>query len=85
MLNFHPERAVPAAQAHAARADVSVTFLQTRVKGPNVDDWKKLMRMMCCLCSSKENPLILRMDSTSTGKCGLKGGGLMDPMLCIGR
>ena len=50
-----------------ARPDIStaVAFLTTRVKGPDVDDWKKLTRMIRYLRGTPELPLILRADGTS--------------------
>eukprot|EP00957_Ditylum_brightwellii_P114721 8747804-Ditylum_brightwellii.AAC.1 len=43
----------------------SVAFLSTRVKSPNVDDWKKLRRMMRYLQSTKN--LVLTLEAEDTG------------------
>ena len=49
-----------------ARPDLqlSVTFLCTRVKDPDTDDWKKLTRVMKYLRATIGLPLILGIDDT---------------------
>src|SRR5210317_2223723 len=52
-----------------ARPDIQTTivFLTTRVKEPDEDDWKKLLRMMRYLNGSKD--LVLTLSSDGTGIC----------------
>ena len=49
-----------------ARPDVllAVAFLTTRVRGPDVDDWKKLRHMIEYLRGTRDLPLILGANST---------------------
>ena len=49
-----------------ARPDTgtSVSFLTTRVKGPDVDDWRKLCHLMRYVRGTKDLPLILSADGT---------------------
>ena len=49
-----------------ARPDIqtAVAFLTTRVKGPDVDDYKKLRRVMRYLRATKDMPLTLEADHT---------------------
>ena len=58
-----------------ARPDIqtAVAFLTTRVKGPDVDDWKKLVRCLKYLNGTLELPLILRADGTSILKWWVDG------------
>jgi hypothetical protein len=58
-----------------ARPDIStaVAFLTTRVRSPDVDDWKKLVRLIRYLRGSPEMPLILRADSTPVMKWWVDG------------
>ena len=44
-----------------ARPDISlaIAFLTTRVKGPDIDDWRKLCHMVEYLRSTRDLPLIL--------------------------
>src|SRR5210317_1489638 len=52
-----------------ARPDIQTTiaFLTTRVKEPDEDDWKKLLRMMRYLNGSKD--LVLTLSADGTGIC----------------
>ncbi len=43
---------------------LSIAFLTTRVKGPNIDDWHKLCHLVEYLRSMRELPLILAANST---------------------
>jgi hypothetical protein len=49
-----------------ARPDIylSIAFLTTRVKGPDIDDWRKLCHLVEYLRSTGELPLILAADGT---------------------
>jgi hypothetical protein len=49
-----------------ARPDISlaVAFLTTRVKGPDIDDWRKLRHMVEYLRRTRDLPLILGADGT---------------------
>jgi hypothetical protein len=49
-----------------ARPDTSlaIAFLTTRVKGPDIDDWRKLCHLIEYLQATRELPLILRVDRT---------------------
>jgi hypothetical protein len=49
-----------------ARPDLSlsIAFLTTRVKGPDIDDWRKLCHLVEYLRSTCELPLILAADGT---------------------
>ncbi len=49
-----------------ARPDISlsIAFLTTRVKGPDIDDWCKLCNLVEYLRSTRELPLILAADGT---------------------
>ena len=53
-----------------ARPDIhtAVAFTTTRVREPNRDDWKKLVRMMRYLRGTPELPLICRADGTNIVK-----------------
>ena len=54
-----------------SRPDIhtAVVFLTTRVRGPNKDDWKKLIRLMQYLRNTTDMPLTLRADGTNIVKC----------------
>jgi hypothetical protein len=43
---------------------LSIAFLTTRVKGPDIDDWRKLCHLVEYLRSTRGLPLILAADST---------------------
>ncbi len=43
---------------------LSIAFLTTRVKGPDIDDWRKLCHLVEYLYSTRELPLILAADGT---------------------
>jgi hypothetical protein len=49
-----------------ARPDISlsIAFLTTRVKGPDIDDWRKLCHLVEYLLSMRVLPLILAADGT---------------------
>ena len=47
---------------------VAVAFLCTRVKNPDEDNWKKLIRLVRYLCGTAELPLILCADSATVVK-----------------
>jgi hypothetical protein len=49
-----------------ARPDISlsIAFLTARVKGPDIDDWRKLCHLVEYLCSTCELPLILTANGT---------------------
>jgi hypothetical protein len=49
-----------------ARPDISlsIAFLTTRVKGPDIDNWRKLCHLVEYLHSMRELPLIIAADST---------------------
>jgi hypothetical protein len=49
-----------------ARPDISlsIAFLTTSVKGPDIGDWRKLCHLVKYLCSTRELPLILMADGT---------------------
>ena len=46
----------------------AVAFLTTRVRGPNGDDWKKLLRLMQYMRNTTEMPLTLPADGTNIVK-----------------
>ncbi len=52
--------------AKRARPDISlsIALLTTRVKGPNIDGWRKLCHLVEYLCSMRGLPLILAADGT---------------------
>jgi hypothetical protein len=43
---------------------LSIAFLTTRVKGPDIDNWRKLCHLVEYLCSTPELPLILVANGT---------------------
>ena len=47
----------------------TIPFLCTRVQGPDVDDWKKLLRMLKYLDKTKEFVLTLEMESGEAIHC----------------
>ncbi len=51
--------------ANRARHDIqtAVSFLTTRVKAPDQDDWNKLVRVLCYLNGTRHLKLILSADS----------------------
>jgi hypothetical protein len=63
---FHNITAKGIYVAKRARPDISfsIAFLTTRVKGPDIDDWRKLCHLVEYLCSTRELPLILAANST---------------------
>jgi hypothetical protein len=52
---------------------VAVAFLTTRVKSPDKDDWKKLVRMIRYLRGTKELTLTLSVDSAIVAKWWVDG------------
>eukprot|EP00957_Ditylum_brightwellii_P083655 6358651-Ditylum_brightwellii.AAC.1 len=40
-----------------------MVFLSTRVKNPDEDNWKKLIRVMRYFCTTRDLPLTLKADS----------------------
>jgi hypothetical protein len=64
-----------------ARPDIStaVAFLTTRVKGPDQDDWKKLVRMICYLRGTPDLPLILKSNSVPVPKWWVDGSHATHP------
>ena len=64
-----------------ARPDIStaVAFLTTRVKGPDEDDWKKLVRMIRYLRGTQDLPLTLRADSVPIPKWWVDGSHATHP------
>jgi hypothetical protein len=65
---FHHHVAKLLFASKRARPDLQtgVAFLCTRVKGPDVDDWKKLIRLLGYLKDTLFLPLILGCDGTGT-------------------
>ncbi len=63
---FHNITAKGIYVAKRARPDISlsIAFLTTRVKGPDIDDWRKLCRLVEYLRSTHGLPLILAADGT---------------------
>jgi hypothetical protein len=63
---FHNITAKEIYVAKRARLDISlsIAFLTTRVKGPNIDDWHKLCHLVEYLRSMRGLPLILAADGT---------------------
>jgi hypothetical protein len=63
---FHNIAAKGIYVAKRARPDISlsIAFLTTRVKGPDIDDWHKLCHLVEYLCSMRELPLILAAGGT---------------------
>jgi hypothetical protein len=63
---FHNITAKEIFVAKRARPDISlsIAFLNTRVKGPDIDDWHKLCHLVEYLHSTRELPLILAADGT---------------------
>ena len=51
----------------------AVAFLTTRVRGPDENDWKKLLRLMQYLINTTEMPLTLRADVTNIVKWWVDG------------
>jgi len=64
-----------------ARPDIAtaVAFLTTRVKGPDGDDWKKLVRLIRYLRGSIDLPLILCADSVPIPKWWVDGSHATHP------
>ena len=58
---------------------VAVAFLCTRVKNPDEDDWKKLIRLVRYLRGMAELPLILRADSATVVKWWVDGSHAIHP------
>ena len=58
-----------------ARPDIStaIAFLTTRVKSPDEDDWKKLVRLIRYLRGTPEMPLILKADDVAVIKWWVDG------------
>jgi hypothetical protein len=67
---FHTMTAKLLFLSKRARPDLqqAVGFLTTRVKGPDVDDWKKLKRVMQYLRGTKNMKLTLEADNTHVVK-----------------
>lgn len=67
---FHHNTAKLLFLCKRARPDVqtAVAFLCTRVKGPDVDDYKTLRRVMCYLRATQTMPLTLEADNTNVIK-----------------
>jgi hypothetical protein len=63
---FHNITAKKIYVAKRARPGISlsIAFLTTRVKGPDIDDWRKLCHLGKYLRSTRELPLILAADGT---------------------
>ena len=63
---FHNLTAKMIYVAKRARPDISlaVAFLTTRVKGPNIDDWRKLRHVIEYLRVTRDLPLILGADGS---------------------
>jgi hypothetical protein len=59
----------------------AVAFLTTRVRVPDQDDWKKLVRMMQYLRGTPELPLTLRADGTNIVKWWVDGSYAVHPTL----
>ena len=66
-----------------ARPDIAtaVAFLTTRVKGPDVDDWKKLVRLIRYLRGTLLLPLTLSGELMSTPKWWVDGSHGMHPKM----
>jgi hypothetical protein len=64
--SFHNITAKAIYVTKRARPDISlaIAFLTTRVKGPNIDDWRKLRHLIEYLRATRELPLILGADGT---------------------
>ena len=58
-----------------SRPDIhtAVAFLTTRVRGPNEDNWRKLLRLMQYLINTTDMPLTLRADGTNIVKWWVDG------------
>jgi hypothetical protein len=58
-----------------ARPDTAtpISFLTTRVRGPDTDDWAKLRHLMMYIRGTKEMPLILSADGTGILKWWVDG------------
>ncbi len=63
---FHNITAKGIYVAKRARPDISLSlaFLTTRVKGPDIDNWRKLCHLAEFLCSTRGLLLILAADGT---------------------
>jgi len=63
---FHNITAKGIYVAKRARPDISlaIAFLTTRVKGPDIDNWRKLCHMVEYLRSTRDLPLILGANGT---------------------
>ena len=72
---FHNFVAKALFAAKRSRPDIhtAVAFLTTHVRGPNKDDWKKLLRLMQYLRNATNMPLTLRADGTSIFKWWVYG------------
>jgi hypothetical protein len=75
LTTYHHFTAKSHFAAKRARPDIStaVAFLTTRVKGPNLDNWKKLVRMIQYLHGTPDLMLTLRGDSASILKWWVDG------------
>lgn len=67
---FHTVVAKALFATKRARPDIHtvVAFLTTRVRGPDEDDWKNLLRLMHYLRGTAQLPLTLRADGTNLVK-----------------
>ncbi len=63
---FHNTMAKGIYVTKRARPNISlrIAFLTTRIKGPDIDDWRKLCHLVEYLHSTRELPLILVADGT---------------------
>ena len=66
-----------------ARPDIStaVAFLSTRVKGPDEDDWKKLVRLIRYMRGTLQLPLTLSAESASIPKWWVDGSHGVHPKM----
>ena len=68
MFHTFVAKALFATKIYRADIHTAVSFLTTRVRVPNKDDWKKMIRLMQYLRDTTEMPLTLRADGTNIVK-----------------
>ena len=78
---FHTFVAKALFATNISRPDIHTTeaFLTTRVRVPNKDDWKKLLRLIQYLINTTEMPLTLRADGTKIVKLWVDGSYAVHP------
>ena len=79
VLHTFVAKALFATKRYLTDIHTVVAFFTTRVRGPNKDDWKKLIRLMQCLRNTTEMPLTLRADGSNIVKWWVDGSYAVHP------